>query len=232
MLLGELKTRVLAIVSANYQCTIYELEPLLSRTRRPEIYHVLRYLIRMGIIAQAKLGDARSYFLNPKHPSYKGFRAFGKAARRRWPIPINNLPQIPRAILRDCLPPSNPPCNLFGEETSTRALLFIAAAGSANSVQLLDMLGRSSIKDSQTTLNSLVRRGLVTRPSAGWERPAVINRKMFAYDAVMLILKGLLKVHPEIKVLVAKMRKYRRHRWYLVNRGRPHIKGPPRFLRR
>jgi predicted transcriptional regulator len=189
---GRLKTRLLTILCANHQCTIYELAPLLERKKRSQIYLILRRFIRMGIIAEAqlgivsekRLGKVKSYFLNPKHPSYKGFRRFGSVARIRWSVPINYLPRIPKVYAQRCTLPSNPSCNLYGIEISTKALLFIAAAGSANSVQLSDMLGTHNA-DAQGRLASLERRGLITRKASqtGRPRPAVINPDLFAYDA-------------------------------------------------
>jgi len=115
------------------------------------------------MICRHRLGMLQPYFLNPAHPSHRGFLALGAAAKRIWEVPRNDLPAVPESVLAKCTAPVDPPCRLLETEVSTRSLLFIRAAGSVTHTQLADMLSMYGKRDALVVMNRLERLGLISR---------------------------------------------------------------------
>lgn len=230
---GEMITRTLVLLCVNRQMGIREIDRCAGSASFPGVYMELRKLTRLGVIARAERGLIKPYFLNPKHPSYHGFRALGNAAKRRYGVPQNRLRHVSQGALRTCSMPREVPCTLFRCARMTRCLLFVHAAGHANLHELADMLGLAS-RDALRSVRALEKLGLVvrrTQTGSHEERPAAVNPDFFAYDALLMILRGLLQIHPDITERVRLMRKYRLDRRLKVNWDRPHIKGPRRHSR-
>jgi hypothetical protein len=223
-------TRTLTLLCVNRYLTMTELRAL-SGSSDGDQHVILRKLLSLGVIQRIRYRTTKPVCLNRSHPSYKGFLAFGKAAQTHWHVPKVTPRPAPASLFPKGAKPTKPVCTLFHYETGTRCLLFIAAAGKANTVELADMLGLHSARDALNAVRALERRMLVRRIRvSGVERPAIINPEFFAKNELMMILRGLLKLHPEIKTLVAKMRKFRTNRLRKENWYKPHIKGPRRGL--
>lgn len=230
---GKMFTRTLVLLCANRQMGIREIDRCAGSASFPGVYMELRKLTRLGIIARLERGLIKPYFLNPKHPSCKGFRALGDAARRLYGVPQNRLRQVSQSELMACSMPQDVPCTLFRCTRMTRCLLFIHAAGRANPHELADMLGLAT-RDALRSVRALERLGLIVRLARSGshpECPAVVDPDFFAYDALRMILDGLLQLHPDITERVRLMRKYRLDRRLKANWDKPHIKGAHRHSR-
>lgn len=228
---GDLVTRTILLLSVNQQMGVKEIGRLAGAKYSTDLHWKMKKLLGLGVIARTSFKQQQPYFLNPKHPSYDGFRALGRAARTLWAVPENDLPPVPASVLLGCAVPNSPPCTLFGYEAMTRCLLFIRAAGEANLTQLSDMLGFDQNRDSLSSLEPLEQRNLVVRRGprqATRERPAIINPDFFAYDALCSILDGLLELHSDIRRRVQLMHNHRHDRRLKENWDKPHIKGPRR----
>jgi len=110
----------------------------------------------------------------------------------------------------------------------TRSLLYVAAKGKTNGLEVSEMLGYNTGYRVPVVLKTFEKQGILQSAPRLYKTAPLdytLNPDYFAAKPMRRLLQNLLTLYPDIRRLATLAKKYRFKRSIVKNRNRPHLKG-------